>query len=97
RWRVWRMRHYFTNDSAKPSFVIDGSDQYEKKQAALDCFRSQFAPADAGAVQTRLSVPAFRRLIESRDAQVGAQMGVTYAEGLVTRDPLRRKTLFSDE
>jgi N-acetylglucosamine malate deacetylase 1 len=96
-WRVETVSYYFINDSAKPSFVIDVSDQYDKKQAALDCFRSQFAPADAGAVQTRLSVPAFRRLIESRDAQFGAQIGVTYAEGLVTRDPLRRKTLFSDE
>jgi N-acetylglucosamine malate deacetylase 1 len=59
---------------------------YERKRAALDCHRTQFAPA-AG-VQTRLTSPLFRQLIESRDAQFGAQSGVAYAEGFVTRDPL---------
>jgi hypothetical protein len=47
------------------------------------------------AVPTRLSAPAFRRLIESRDAQFGAQIGVGFAEGFIVRDLLQRATLFS--
>jgi bacillithiol biosynthesis deacetylase BshB1 len=96
-WRVDAVTYYFINDSTAPSFVVDVSDHYAKKQAALDCFRSQFAPAGNTAVQTRLSVPAFRQLIESRDAHFGAQIGVKYAEGFVTRELVRRKTLFLDE
>jgi hypothetical protein len=30
----------------------------------------------------------FQQLIESRDAQFGARVGVAFAEGFVVRDPL---------
>jgi len=93
-WRPEWICYYFINNSAPPSFVIDVSDHYARKRAALDCFRSQFAPGGAGAVQTRLSAPAFRQLIESRDAQFGAQVGVAFAEGIVVRDLVQRSTLF---
>jgi hypothetical protein len=33
-------------------------------------------------------------LIESRDAQLGAQIGTEFAEGFVVRDVLQRTTLF---
>jgi bacillithiol biosynthesis deacetylase BshB1 len=93
-WRPESVCYYFINNSAAPSFVIDVSDQYERKRAALDCFRSQFAPSGDDAVPTRLSAPTFRRLIESRDAQFGAQIGVAFAEGFVVRDLVQRSTLF---
>lgn len=93
-WRPDWVCYYFINDSVAPSFVVDVSEHYSRKQAALDCFRSQFAPSGEAAVQTRLSAPAFRRLIESRDAQFGAQIGAPFAEGVVVRDPIQRTTLF---
>jgi LmbE family N-acetylglucosaminyl deacetylase len=84
--------HYFINDSAPPSFVVDVSAYYEKKRAALACYRSQFA-ADDASVSTRLNAPAFRQLIESRDAQFGALAGVAFAEGVVVREPVIRPGL----
>ncbi len=59
--------------------------------------QSQFAPTAASAVQTRLTAPTFRQLIESRDAQFGARAGVAFAEGLVVREPVVRSTLFRHE
>jgi N-acetylglucosamine malate deacetylase 1 len=85
--------YYFINDSVTPSFVVDVSAHYEKKREALDCHRSQFQASGAGAVATRLTLPTFRRLIESRDAQFGALAGVEYAEGIVVREPVRRSGL----
>ena len=85
------MLSYFINDSAPPSFVIDVSATYEKKRAALACHRSQFQPSSGTA--TRLTSPRFRQLIESRDAQFGALIGVDFAEGVVTREPIARQTL----
>jgi hypothetical protein len=38
----------------------------------------------------------FRQLIESRDAQFGALAGVTWAEGVVVREPVVRPALFRD-
>ena len=70
------------------------SEHYQRKREALDCYRSQFAPAaDDGAVPTRLTASTFRQLIESRDAQFGALAGVAFAEGIVVREPIARPGL----
>lgn len=87
-WRPTRVFSYFINDWDHPDLVVDVSAIYDRKRAALDCHRTQFAPATDAAVQTRLTSPLFRQLIESRDAQFGAQAGVRFAEGFVTRDSL---------
>ncbi len=96
-WRPDWTCYYFINTSATPSFVIDVSAHYDTKRAALACFRSQFAPSDPGAVATRLTAESFRNLIESRDAQFGAQIGVGFAEGLVVREPVARASLLRTE
>ncbi|SRR6266508_4018567 len=92
-WRPEWACYYFINDGAPPSFVVDVSGQYQRKRDALDCYRSQFAPAEDGAVTTRLTAVTFRQLIESRDAQFGAQIGVAFAEGFVVREPVQRSGL----
>lgn len=92
-WRPDWICYYFINDSAAPSFVVDVSAHYPRKREALDCYRSQFVPAGAEAVPTRLTAPTFRQLIESRDAQFGAQAGVAFAEGVIVREPVVRAGL----
>lgn len=92
-WRPEWVCYYFINDSTPPSFVVDVSAWYERKRAALACHRSQFAPAGDGAVATRLVGSSFQQLIESRDAQFGALVGVAFAEGVVVREPLVRSGL----
>jgi bacillithiol biosynthesis deacetylase BshB1 len=92
-WKPDWICYYFINDSAAPSFVVDVSDHYETKRRALASHVSQFKPAGAAAVQTRLTAPTFNRLIESRDAQFGALAGVAFAEGIVVREPVVRRDL----
>jgi N-acetylglucosamine malate deacetylase 1 len=92
-WRPDWVCHYFINDHAAPSFVVDVSAQYQIKRDALACYRSQFAPSDEGATATRLTAATFRQLIESRDAQFGALAGVAFAEGIVVREPVQRAGL----
>ena len=87
-WKPDTICYYFINDSCPPSFVVDVSAHYERKREALDCHVSQFRPAHADAVATRLTSPRFRQLIESRDAQFGAQVGAAFAEGFVLRQPV---------
>jgi bacillithiol biosynthesis deacetylase BshB1 len=88
--------YYFINDSAAPSFVVDVSDQYETKRRALACHASQFQPSGADAVATRLTSSRFQQLIESRDAQFGAQAGFAFAEGCVVRHSVVRDHLLPD-
>ena len=92
-WRPDWICHYFINDGASPSFVIDVSAHYQRKRDALDCYRSQFTPDGDGTVATRLTASTFRQLIESRDAQFGALAGVAFAEGIVVREPVLRPGL----
>jgi bacillithiol biosynthesis deacetylase BshB1 len=92
-WRPEWVCYYFINDSTTPSFVIDVTDYYEKKRQALACHVSQFTVPQAG-VATRLTSPLFQQLVESRDAQFGALAGVTWAEGIVVREPIVRPGLF---
>jgi bacillithiol biosynthesis deacetylase BshB1 len=92
-WKPEWTCYYFINDSTTPSFVIDVSDHYDVKRRALACHASQFQPSTGDAVQTRLTSPRFRQLVESRDAQFGALAGVAYAEGLVVKEPITRPHL----
>ena len=92
-WKPEWICYYFINDSAVPSFVIDVSEHYETKRRALACHVTQFKPADPSAVATRLTSSTFQQLIESRDAQFGAQIGVAHAEGFIVRQLLGRPDL----
>ena len=92
-WKAEWICYYFINDAATPSFVIDVSDHYDRKRRALDCHMSQFRRVERETAATRLNVPAFRQLIESRDAQFGALAGVAWAEGVVVREPIVRTSL----
>jgi bacillithiol biosynthesis deacetylase BshB1 len=86
---------YFINDHVPPSFVVDVSGHYEAKRQALACHVTQFAPRAADSVATRLTSSRFQQLIESRDAQFGAQIGVAFAEGFVVRQVLARRDLLN--
>jgi N-acetylglucosamine malate deacetylase 1 len=92
-WKPEWLCYYFINDSTRPSFVVDVSEFYDRKRRALDCHASQFRRT-GDAAETRLNTPAFRQLIESRDAQFGALAGVAWAEGFIVREPVVRATLF---
>jgi len=92
-WKPGAVFYYFINDHVAPSFVVDVSDDYETKRRALACHATQFAPAATDAVATRLTSRRFQQLIESRDAQFGAQAQVAFAEGFVTRQTLVREDL----
>ena len=96
-WRAEWLCYYFINDGAAPSFVVDVSEHYARKREALACYRSQFTPGGDAAVDTRLTAPTFRQLIESRDAQFGALAGVAFAEGLVVREPVLRRSLLKQD
>lgn len=92
-WQAEWVCTYFINDATTPSFVVDVSDDYEAKRAALACHASQFQPAGAASASTRLTSPLFLQLVESRDAQWGALAGVRFAEGFLVREPVVRPLL----
>jgi len=71
----------------QPAFVLDISDQWEKKAAAIACFQSQFVtgrPSDP---------PTFLDTLRDEAAYWGKTIGTRYGEPLTSREPLGLSTM----
>ncbi|MDQ7794800.1 MAG: bacillithiol biosynthesis deacetylase BshB1 [bacterium] len=79
--------HYFICGETYPSLVIDVSHQYGRKRAALAAHASQFQSRPGG-TPTPLNTGAFLHMIEIRDRHWGTRMGVQFAEGFWTPEPV---------
>lgn len=103
--RVGNVAWYFVNAHPKPDFVVDVSEVYEVKRAALAAYSSQFGPpprkaGPAGSPgSARQPTPinqGYLEWVELRDAWYGSLAGVAKAEGfawegtLCVDDVLRR-------
>ncbi len=82
---------YFINGFAKPDFVIDVSSVYEEKMTALQAYQSQFHPQDG--VLTPLT-DEYLESVMARDRLFAKEVGLTYAEGFKTDQPLKMANLF---
>lgn len=76
--------YYPQRQLATPSFVVDVSDQADRKRQAILCHASQVLP-DPGAAPTlvgsNLAIPS----LEARDRFYGAHIGVAFGEPYVVR------------
>ncbi|SFC11235.1 bacillithiol biosynthesis deacetylase BshB1 [Parapedobacter composti] len=81
----------------KPDIVVDVSDHWEQKVAAIKAFRSQFHNESytEKEPQTYISTPDFLRYIEARGREYGKYIGAKYAEGYTCRRLLGVDDLFA--
>lgn len=77
---------YFINDVYEADVMIDVTDVYDKKMAALRAYRSQFVTG-TDTVATPLNQGYVER-VEARDRVMGQKRLLTYAEGFVSKLPL---------
>ena len=82
RWEVATVAQVCTEDG-RPSILFDVTDHWERKLAALDCYRSQLR-RDDGRRATVINDPAFLQRIEDRARRWGRRAGTGYAEALTT-------------
>lgn len=67
---------------AQPAFVLDISDQWEQKEQAIRCFRSQF-------ITGRENVsPSFMEQLKTDAAYWGKTIGVRFGEPFTSREPI---------
>jgi N-acetylglucosamine malate deacetylase 1 len=71
----------------QPAFVLDISDFWEKKRAAIECYRSQFIEG-----RQREPVPFVDRL-RDQAAMWGWSIGARYGEPFASREPIGLSTL----
>jgi bacillithiol biosynthesis deacetylase BshB1 len=72
-----------------PTFIVDITDQFERKMAAIDAFATQFKAGASPDPETNLTSPRTDWRIRSRCAYHGSLIGARYGEGFVIRGHLR--------
>lgn len=81
---------YFINDVYEASVMVEVTEDYEAKRAALRAYRTQFTTVSnmTDAVKTPLNQGYLER-VEARDKLLGQKHLVEFAEGFVSKLPFR--------
>lgn len=78
---------YATYVLVMPTFLVDVSDTFATKLAAVRAYRSQFHDLNSGEPETYVSSKGFFDGIEARARALGRIANVEYAEGFISKAP----------
>lgn len=88
--RPQKWYYYPQHQHVLPSLIIDITDVYDAKEAAIAAYQSQFGVGE----RTYINRPVFLQKIRARDQYFGAMIDAQYGEGLISKEPLGMKDLF---
>lgn len=86
-WRPVTVLHCIQDRWIDPQIVVDISDHWATKMAALTCFKSQFHDPDSDEPLSPISVPEFLPTLEGRARDMGRILGVAFGEGFTCARP----------
>lgn len=87
-WRPKAVYHYIQDRYIEPDFVVDITAYFERKQAAILAYKTQFYTGEKDLPKTPISSKDFFDFLEGRAREFGRSIGVKYAEGFtVERTP----------
>ena len=81
--------HYMQWHEFTPTFIVDVSDEYEGRVAAMKAYRSQFFDPDSDERETVLSTPEFMEMVETRLKYYGDRIDTRYGEPFLAPRNLR--------
>jgi bacillithiol biosynthesis deacetylase BshB1 len=76
--------NYIQDRNIGPHLIVDISDEYEQKMAAIMAFRSQFYDPNSQEPQTPISGQDFLSFLDARAQEYGRLIGCKYGEGFTT-------------
>ena len=85
-----RIFHYYCvhlKMAIEPAFILDISDQWERKLAAIGCYQSQFITGRSA------TPPTFLDQLRDEAAYWGKMIGTRYGEPYTCREPLGLRTM----
>lgn len=94
-WRTQAVYHYVQDRICRPDFVVDISAYIEQKFEAIRAYKSQFYQPDCTDPETPISCPSFFEALRGRNAMLGRQVGVEYAEAFTSARPVGVQDLFN--
>ncbi|MBD0401880.1 bacillithiol biosynthesis deacetylase BshB1 [Flammeovirga sp. EKP202] len=97
-WRPTNVFHMIQSNFLMPDFVVDVTNEWDTKVAAIKAFGSQFfvgegADAAPGEPQTFISTPQFMQFLEARAREYGQRVGAQFAEGFIKSAPIKVNSL----
>ncbi len=93
-WRPKSVYHYIQSNFLSPDFIVEVSEDWETKMAAIKCFESQFYNPESLEPETFISSRGFLDLIEARGKELGYSIGAKYGEGFIKTANLGINNLF---
>jgi bacillithiol biosynthesis deacetylase BshB1 len=85
-WRPRRVYHMIQDRAREPTFIVDISDTFEQKMAAIKCYGSQFYSPGSDEPLTYISTGGFLDQIAYRDVLWGKRIGVKHGEGFISEN-----------
>jgi len=92
-WRPRAVYHYIQSQFITPHFIVDISEQWDKKIEAVKAFKTQFYDPSSREPVTYISNPGFLKMLEARAIELGHAIGVRYGEGFTSRRWIGVKSL----
>ena len=92
-WRPKHIYHYIQFNNILPDFVVDITEEMDKKIESILCYKSQFYNPDSNEPETIISSEDFLESIKYRAKDLGRQSDCKYAEGFITNQNLKVNSL----
>ncbi len=93
-WRPGKIYYMVQNNYIQPDIVVDISDYWHTKLAAIKCFSSQFDAKSSDEPQTHLTTPHFLHFVEARAREYGHAIGVAFGEGFTVDKQIGVRSLY---
>lgn len=84
-WRPRAVYHYIQDQWLEPNLLVDVSPFWKQRMDAVRCYASQFYNPKSQEPSTYISQPEFLDSLEWRARLLGRRIGVSHAEGFITR------------
>ncbi|HEM48620.1 MAG TPA: bacillithiol biosynthesis deacetylase BshB1 [Caldithrix sp.] len=93
-YRAKNIIYYYQHLVDNPSFVVDITDEFEKKMEAVKAFESQFYNPESDEPETFISQKQFFDSLKTRGQYFGYQIGVEYGEPFFVKSIIKITNLY---
>jgi bacillithiol biosynthesis deacetylase BshB1 len=93
-WKTKLIYHFIQDKVCSADFVIDISPYIDKKFEVIKAYKSQFYDPLSNELETPITCKGFFEAIRGKNAALGRQIGVEYAEAFTVQRTIGIKNLF---
>ena len=92
-WRPKHIYHYIQFINILPDFVVDITEEMDKKLESILCYKTQFYNPESKESETIISSEDFLESVKYRARDLGRQSDCKYAEGFISNQTLKVNSL----